>query len=84
MGELRVRISDIAHGKLNMLCKIFNKTQDEIIEELILRASMPRLAVEILVADEAGGKMEEVKLKPEIFRRRKVEILDAEKIEKKS
>jgi len=81
MGELRVRISDVAHGKLNMLKTIYKKTQDEIIEWLILKAPLPKLAWDFIIADEAGVKTEKTEINLEKLER-KVEIKDAEEIEK--
>ena len=79
MGELRVVISDVAHGKLKMMCKIFNKKQDELIEELILKAPLPRMAWDIIVADEAGAKVSKVEVKPEdLEKRRKIEFIEGE------
>ena len=79
MGELRVTISDVAHGKLKMMCKIFNKKQDELIEELILKAALPKMAWNVIVADEAGPKVSKVEVKPEdLEKRRKIEFIESE------
>jgi len=57
MGEIRVKLSDEIHKKLNILCTIYRKTQDELIEMLIKRARFPGSVIEdFLIADEEEPK----------------------------
>ena len=52
MGEVRISLSEEAHKKLNVLCAIYKKTQDALIEQLIMRARIPGADIDFLVAGE--------------------------------
>ena len=52
MGEVRISLSEEAHKKLNILCAIYKKTQDALIEQLIMRARIPGADIDFLVAGE--------------------------------
>jgi len=52
MGEIRVRLTDENHKKLNILCILYKKTQDEIINMLLQKARIPGADIEFLIADE--------------------------------
>jgi len=45
-------LSDKNHQKLNILCVIYKKTQDEIINMLLERTRIPGTDIEFLIADE--------------------------------
>ena len=52
MGVIQVRLTEENHKKLNILCVLYNKTQDEIINMLLQRARIPGADIEFLIADE--------------------------------
>ena len=62
MGIIQVELSDENHKKLNILCILYRKTQDEIINMLLEKARIPGGEVEFLIADEKNP--ETVKTKP--------------------
>lgn len=73
MGDARIRLTDENHRKLNILCKLYNKTQDEIINKLLERVRIPGEDIEFLVADE---QPEIVKPKKEFVIQENVEFLE--------
>jgi len=64
MGEIRVRLTDENHKKLNILCILYKKTQDELINMLLERARIPGENLEFLVA---GEEVETLKTEPKPF-----------------
>jgi len=57
MGEVRITLSEDAHKKLNILCAIYRKTQDALIEQLIMKARIPGADIDFLVAGESPEVM---------------------------
>jgi len=64
MGEIRVKLTDENHKKLNILCILYKKTQDELINMLLERARIPSENLEFLVA---GEEVETLKTEPKPF-----------------
>jgi len=64
MGKVLVELTDENHKKLNILCALYRKTQDEIINMLLERARIPGENVEFLVA---GEEVETLKTEPKPF-----------------
>jgi len=64
MGEIRVKLTDENHKKLNILCILYKKTQDELINMLLERARIPGENLEFLVA---GEEAETLKTEPKPF-----------------
>jgi len=58
MGVIQVRLTEENHKKLNILCVIYGKTQDEIINMLLQRARIPGANLEFLIADEKEPMIE--------------------------
>lgn len=50
--EIKAKISEEAHKKLRILSILRRKTQSEIIEELIMKARLPRTSWDYIIADE--------------------------------
>jgi len=63
MGEIRVKLTGENHKKLNILCALYRKTQDEIVNMLLERARIPGAEVEFLIADEKEPKIEKTEPK---------------------
>jgi len=61
MGEIRISLSEENHRKLNILCVLYRKTQDEIINMLLEKARVPGENIEFLIA---GEKAETLKTEP--------------------
>jgi len=61
MGEIRVKLTEENHKKLNILCVLYRKTQDEIINMLLEKARVPGAGIEFLIA---GENVEVIKSKP--------------------
>ena len=64
MGKVLVELTDENHKKLNILCALYRKTQDEIINMLLERARIPGENVEFLIA---GEEIETLKTEPKPF-----------------
>ena len=64
MGEIRVKLTEENHKKLNILCILYKKTQDELINMLLERVRIPGENIEFLVA---GENVETFKTKPRPF-----------------
>ncbi|MCD6418268.1 hypothetical protein J7M00_05745 [bacterium] len=64
MGEIRVRLTEENHRKLNVLCALYRKTQDELINMLVKKARIPGEGLEILIA---GEEVEVLKTEPSDF-----------------
>ena len=64
MGKVLVELTDENHKKLNILCALYRRTQDEIINMLLERARIPGENVEFLVA---GEEVETLKTEPKPF-----------------
>ena len=52
MGVIQVELTEDNHKKLNILCILYKKTQDELINMLLEKARIPGGDVEFLIADE--------------------------------
>ena len=63
MGVIQVRLTEENHKKLNILCIIYGKTQDEIINMLLQRARIPGADIEFLIADEKKPEIKKTELK---------------------
>jgi len=63
MGVIQVKLSDENHKKLNILCVVYGKTQDEIINMLLERARTP-IQLDFLIADESEVEMMKTEMKP--------------------
>jgi len=63
MGIIQVELSDENHKKLNILCILYRKTQDEIINMLLEKARIPGGEVEFLIADEKNPETVKTKAK---------------------
>ena len=64
MGKVMVELTDENHKKLNILCVLYKKTQDELINMLLERARIPGGNVEFLVA---GEEVETLRTEPKPF-----------------
>lgn len=74
MGEIRVQLTEENHKKLNILCVLYRKTQDELINMLLERTRVPGGNLEFLVA---GREAEILKTEPKPFDTN-LEFLEAE------
>jgi hypothetical protein len=63
MGVIQVKLSDENHKKLNILCILYKKTQDEIINMLLQKAKIPGADIEFLIADEREPTVTKVETK---------------------
>ncbi|MCD6197283.1 MAG: hypothetical protein J7K15_01740 [Deltaproteobacteria bacterium] len=61
MGKVLVELTEENHKKLNILCILYKKTQDEIINMLLEKARVPGENLEFLVA---GEEVETFKTEP--------------------
>ena len=64
MGKVMVELTDENHKKLNILCALYRKTQDELINMLLEKARIPGENIEFLVA---GEEVETLKTEPKPF-----------------
>jgi len=64
MGKVLVELTEENHKKLNILCILYKKTQDEIINMLLEKARVPGENLEFLVA---GKEVEIIKTEPKPF-----------------
>jgi len=64
MGEIRVRLTEENHKKLNILCVLYKKTQDELINMLLDRVRIPGGNMEFLIA---GEEIKTFKTEPKII-----------------
>ena len=64
MGKVLVELTDENHKKLNILCALYRKTQDEIINMLLEKARIPGENIEFLIA---GEEAETLKTEPKPF-----------------
>jgi len=69
MGEIRIDLPKKVHGKLKIMCAIYNKTYSEIISHLIKQAPMPRLEWGAKVVGDEGVKSEKAKVEPNRIKR---------------
>mgnify|MGYP000005723206 CR=1 FL=1 len=63
MGVIQVRLTEENHKKLNILCVLYNKTQDDIINMLLERERIPGANIEFLIADEKEPTIEKTEPK---------------------
>ena len=63
MPQIRVELTEENHKKLNILCVLYKKTQDEIINLLLSKAKIPGESLDFIVA---GEKIESMKTEPKI------------------
>ena len=64
MGKVMVELTEENHRKLNILCVLYKKTQDEIINMLLEKARIPGENLEFLVV---GKEVETLKTEPKPF-----------------
>ena len=64
MGKVMIELTEENHRKLNILCVLYKKTQDEIINMLLEKARIPGENLEFLVV---GKEVETLKTEPKPF-----------------
>ena len=64
MGKVMIELTEENHRKLNILCVLYKKTQDELINMLLEKARIPGENIEFLIA---GEEAETLKTVPKPF-----------------